>query len=131
MNPVVTHIKWIMLLSGILTCTMVYAFIFPQAAMVANFGEQLQGQGAELVVRNWGALITIIGAMLIYGAFKPNVRSFALIAAGASKLIFAALVLSQGSRLFAFQVGIAVAVDMVWVVLFAWYLISNRSSSQV
>ena len=28
-----THIKWIMLVSGALTCTMIYAFIAPQAAL--------------------------------------------------------------------------------------------------
>jgi hypothetical protein len=74
------------------------------------------------VVRNWAALITLIGAMLIYGAFHTPVRALALTVAGISKLIFAALVLSQGGRYLGQQAGIAVAVDLLWVGLFAGYL---------
>jgi hypothetical protein len=90
MSFVAANIKWIMLLSGALTCTMVYAAIAPQAALRSTFGETLEGAAADIVVRNWGALITLMGAMLIYGAFNPAVRSFALVVAGASKLVFIA-----------------------------------------
>ena len=86
-----------MLVSGALTCTMAYAAIAPQAALLSTFGETLQGPVAEIVVRNWGVLITLMGAMLIYGAFNPPVRSFALAVAGVSKLAFIALVLSPAA----------------------------------
>ncbi|QCI64365.1 hypothetical protein [Phreatobacter stygius] len=128
MNIVAANIKWIMLVSGLLTATMVYAAIAPQAALRATFGETLEGPLGEIVVRNWGALITLVGAMLIYGAFNPQVRSLVLTVAGASKLIFIALVLSYGGRYLVHQAGIAVAVDLVWVVLFAWYLLSTRQA---
>ena len=108
---------------------MVYAAIAPQAALRATFGETLQGPLAEIVVRNWGALITLMGAMLIHGAFKPQVRSLALTVAGASKLIFIALVLSQGGRYLCHQTGIAIALDSVSVVLFAWYLLAARAGN--
>src|SRR6187397_2342060 len=98
MRWISAQIKWIMIVAGALTCTMVYAAIAPQAALLNTFGEALQGPVAEIVVRNWGALITLIGAMLIYGAFNPQVRSLALTVAGASKLVFIALVLSHGWR---------------------------------
>ena len=91
-------IKWIMLVSGVLTCTMVYAAIAPRAMLQSTFGESLEGPLADLVVRNWGALIFIVGAMLIYGAFTPPVRPLVLIVAAASKSIFIALVLSHGGR---------------------------------
>ena len=48
-----THIKWIMLVSGALTCTMAYAFIAPQAALMSTFGAALEGPVANVVVRNW------------------------------------------------------------------------------
>ena len=127
MKFIVANIKWIMLVSGLLTCTMAYAAIAPQAALRSTFGETLQGPLAEIVVRNWGALITLIGAMLIYGAFHPPVRALALTVAGTSKLIFAALVLSQGGRYLGQQAGIAVAVDLLWVGLFAGYLWATRA----
>jgi hypothetical protein len=128
MSFIASNIRWIMLLSGALTCTMAYAAIAPQAALLATFGETLQGPLAEVVVRNWGVLITLIGAMLIYGAFNPPVRSFALVIAAASKLAFAALVLWQGGRFLGHQAGVAIVIDLVWVVIFASYLLGPRTS---
>ena len=126
MNFLETSIKWIMLVSGALTCTMVYAAVAPQAALRSTFGEALDGPVADIVVRNWGVLITLVGLMLIYGAFNPQVRNMVLAVAGASKLVFVALVLSHGGRYLGHQAGIAIAVDLVWVVLFAWYLLGAR-----
>ena len=82
MGFVARHIKWIMLVSGALTCTMVHAAIAPQAALRYTFGETLEGPLAEIVVRNWGVLITLVGAMLMYGAINPQVRTFVLAIAG-------------------------------------------------
>ena len=88
--------------------------------------EALQGSIADIVVRNWGALIALVGLMLIYGGFNRAVRPLVLMVAGASKPIFIALVLSHGSRYLGYQAGIAVAIDAFWVVLFAWYLLAAR-----
>jgi|KBSMisStandDraft_5_1062788.scaffolds.fasta_scaffold337965_2 hypothetical protein len=123
---VVANIHRIMIVSGVLTMTMVYAAIAPDAALSSTFGESLEGPVADVVVRNWAALIALMGAMLIYGARNPAVRSFSLIVAGASKAIFGALVLSHGGRFLGYQAGIAVAVDLVWVAVFAWYLVAVR-----
>ena len=56
-------IKWIMLVSGLLTSTMIYAAIAPRAAMLSTFGEALDGPLTEIIVRNWGVLIALIGAI--------------------------------------------------------------------
>ena len=127
MRIVVANIKWIMLAAGVLTCTMIYAAIAPQATLRATFGETLEGPLAEIVVRNWAVLITLIGAMLIYGAYHAAVRPLVLAIAALSKLVFIALVLAHGSRYLGQQAGIAIAVDAVWVVLFALYLAATRS----
>jgi hypothetical protein len=128
MNFVARNIKWIMLVSGVLTCTMAYAAIAPQAALLSTFGETLHGPLAEVVVRNWGALITLVGLMLIWGAFNPQARTMALVIAGASKLVFAGLVLSHGGRYLGQQAGIAIAIDLMWVAVFAWYLLGARTA---
>jgi hypothetical protein len=120
--------KWVMLVSGVLTCTMVYAVIAPEAALRSTFGETLQGPLAEIVVRNWGALITLVGAMLIYGAFRPQSRRLVLTIAGLSKLAFIVLILVYG-RAYLGKAGLAVAVDSVMIVLFAGYLGSARGGS--
>lgn len=129
MNPVVVHIKWIMLVSGLLTCTMVYALIAPDAAFQSNFGEALQGPAGRLVVRNWGALITMMGLLLIYGALRPQYRDVALMVAGSTKLIFIVLVLAHGGLFLGHQAGVAVAIDAVWVILFAIYLLNRKTAA--
>lgn len=122
----VANIRPIMIVSGVLTLTMVYAAIAPEAALRSTFGETLTGPVANVVVRNWGALIALIGAMLIYAAGKPEVRPLALTIAGASKAVFIALVLSHGRQFLGYQAGIAVVVDLVWIVVFAAYLLTSR-----
>jgi hypothetical protein len=123
------YIKPIMLVSGLLTLTMLYAAIAPQAALASTFGATLEGPAAEVVVRNWGLLIGLIGAMLIYGAFHPPVRSLVLTVAAASKLAFAGLVLWQSPHFTGGSAMIAVGVDLVWVVIFAWYLVAARRAA--
>ncbi len=126
MSWIRSNIRWIMIVSGLLTATMLYAAIAPGAALQSTFGERLDGPLADLVVRNWGALIGLVGGMLIYGAFRPETRPVILTVAGASKLLFIALVLAQGRHYLAHQAGIAVVVDSVMVLLFSWYLLSVR-----
>ena len=126
MSWVVAHIHRIMILSGLLTMTMIYATLAPEAALRSTFGESVSGPVADIVVRNWGALIALVGATLIYAARKPAVRPLALTVAGASKAVFIALVLSHGGRFLGYQAGIAVFVDVLWVIVFASYLLAVR-----
>ena len=128
MRWVTARINWIMIVGGALTCTMAYAMISPQAALLSTFGESLQGPVADVVVRNWGALITLMGAMLIYGAFKPAARRLILVVAGISKGVFILLILVYGAQYLS-HAGVAVAVDSVMIVLFAIYLVTTRSDS--
>jgi hypothetical protein len=127
MHFIAQHIKWIMLVAGALTCTMIYAAIAPEAAFLSNFGEALAGgPAAVLVVRNWGVLITLVGAMLVYGAFHPPVRHLVATVAVASKLCFIALVLlSAEGRFLQHGAGMAIAVDLVVVVLLVLFLASR------
>ncbi len=103
---------------------MIYAAIAPQAALASTFGETLDGPLADLIVRNWGVLITLVGAMLIYGGVEPQQRPLILIVAGISKAVFIALVLSQGQRYLGYQAGIAIMIDLLMIGLFSWYLIA-------
>jgi hypothetical protein len=118
-----------MVLSGVLTATMVQALILPDAALESTFGETVTGPLAHLIVRNWGALIALVGVMLIYGAFNPLERRLVLLVAGSSKIVFIALVLSEGARYLTQQAGVAIAVDSAMVGLFAWYLVAASRST--
>ena len=127
---IVSNIRWVMWVSGALTATMIYVAIAPEAALRSNFGETLSGPVAEVVVRSWGALIAMVGAALIYGANRPAVRPLALVLAGASKAVFIGLVLSQGSIFLSHQAGVAVAVDSVMILLYAWYFLAASRRSE-
>lgn len=124
MNWIVARMKWIMLISGALTCTMLYAALQPQAALRSNFGDTLEGPVAEIVVRNWGALIALVGGMLIYGAFHVPSRPMALVVAGLSKIIFIGLLLTSG-RQFLHKASVPLVVDSVMVILFGCYLLAR------
>ncbi len=123
------QMKWLMLVAGLLTCSMIYAAIDPQAALRANFGSSLEGPVAEIVVRNWGALIALVGLMLVYGAFVEPARRLVLSVAVLSKAIFIALVLTFGRELLVHQVSVAVVIDAIWVVVFGGFLLGTRHPS--
>ena len=61
-------------------------------------------------------------------AFVPASRTPIVLVAGASKLAFISLVLAFGARYLDHQVGIAVLIDGLEVVLFAVYLSSGLRS---
>ena len=101
MQVIAAKTKPIMLITGVLTCTMAYAAVFPDAALTAMFGQSLSdGALADIIVRSWGALITLVGAMLVYGAFRPKERPLILTIAGLSKLVFVGLLVLFGSQYF-------------------------------
>ena len=60
------------------------------------------------------------GARARWGAAKPADRTLVLVVAGVSKVIFVVLVLSEGTRYLSYQAGVAIAIDSVMVILFAW-----------
>ena len=130
MKVIAKYIKWVMLVSGVLTCTMIYAAFDPQAALLSTFGASISGPLAELIVRNWGVLIFLVGAMLIYGAFNPVHRSFIIIVAIISKVTFISLVVTIGSQ-YLHKAGIAIAFDSMIVVLFLLYLAGVRTQSKL
>ncbi len=126
-----TNFKWVMLISGLLTCTMFLALFSPQASLTSNFAETIEGPVEEIIVRNWGALIGLVGIMLIYGAFNTAVRRFVLVIAGISKIIFISLVLSSGISYSGLGAGTAVIADSIMIVLYIVYLLFSRSSRPI
>jgi hypothetical protein len=118
----------VMVVAGLLTLTMLYAVVSPQAAIQSYFQETPEGAMASVIVPNWGILIGLMGALLLYGAFHAPSRKLALVVAGASKIAFIALILMQGDRYLA-GLQTAVIVDSVMVVLFAIYLIFGKPSA--
>lgn len=118
-----------MLISGLLTSTMFIGFFSPESSLLSNFGETMQGPVADVIVRNWSALIGLIGFMLIYGAFVERARDFALVVAGISKITFITLVLSYGRDFLSYGAGTAVVADSMMVCFYAVYLAASTRTS--
>ena len=128
MNLLSKNIKWIMLISGVLTCTMLQAVFAPEAAINNLFGEPLQGALANMIVRSWGVLITLIGLMLIYGAFNPKNRKFAAAIAASSKIVYAGLVISLGSP-YLDKAALVIGFDTVVAIVLFSYVITSRNET--
>lgn len=126
MSFVVTHIKWILLVCGLLTCSMVLALLAPDMALQNTFGATVEGPLAELVVRSWGSLITLVGGLLIYAAYHPVHRRLVATVAALGKLTFVVLLLSIGSPYLDTAMLTAVA-DSIMVLLFGVYLLGSRT----
>ena len=122
MSIIINNIKWIMLIVGVLTCSMIFATIAPEAALTQSFGVTTSDPLSLMIVRSWGALITLIGIMLIYGAFKPIHRTFILTITSISKATFVTLVLITGQQYLA-KAAITIIFDSLVVIIFISYLI--------
>lgn len=125
MSFIINNMKWIMLVSGGITFTVISVAIAPQLALSSMFGSSLEGPVAEVVVRSWGVVIALIGGMLIYGAFHTEVRKLVLTVASLSKLAFVSLAIIYG---FAQQLTLVISLDTLMIVIFIMYLSSKRQN---
>ena len=126
MNIITTNIKWIMLIAGLLTCSMIFAVFAPQVALISMFGEALTQPLAQVVVRSWGFLIFLMGVLLIYGAFKPVYRNLSLIIVSLSKIVFISLIITFGVQ-YIEKSAVTLIFDSIFITLFAAYLIKVKN----
>ena len=125
MKFIIKNIKWVMLISGVLTATMFYGLFAPEAALKSMFGVSFTGTLEAMVVRSWSALIGIMGVVLIYGFFSEKHRVFALSIAALSKAIFVALVLLYGMQYLGTAMP-AIAMDCVVILSTVVFLVAVR-----
>lgn len=128
-----------MIVSGLFTCSMFLALVAPTSGLEMLFGDSLvpadaigssvlDEEFAQIVIRNWGALIGMIGLLLIHGGFKAHSRYLILVIAAVSKSVFIALNLIIGSEYLSTSIT-AIVLDSVFVLLYVLYLFDNRPSS--
>jgi hypothetical protein len=126
-DMLVKNIKWIMLVAGVATCTTLAAVIAPQEALVNMFGSSLTEPLANLVVRSWGLLVFLTGALLIYGAFDQDFQMLCIFTAGLSKIGFLQLILMFGTK-YIDTLWVTIAFDSIVVVVLGIYLFSVRAT---
>ena len=126
MKWIAAQTKWIMLISGVLTSMLFIYAISPNDSVRSGFGVPLDGALANLIVRSWGMMIGIFGVMLIYAAFKPALQRFVLAIVGLEKAGIVILLLTVGRVFLNQQMGLAVYVDGLEVLLFAACLLGMQ-----
>lgn len=115
-----------MLIAGLLTCSMIFAVFAPQAALISMFGESITEPLAQVIVRSWGFLIFLVGALLIYGAFKPVYRNLALVIASISKIAFISLIVVFGTQ-YIDKALLTIVLDSVLTIIFLTYLVRVKT----
>jgi hypothetical protein len=125
MNFIIKNIKWVMLVSGVLTATTFYGLFAPQAAVESMFGASFGGPLETLIIRSWSSLVGLIGLVLIFGAFSESNRVFCISIAALSKVIFVSLVLIYG-QVFLGSAAPAIIMDCLVIVLTLSFLVSVR-----
>ena len=125
MNFIIKNIKWLMLVSGVLTATVFYGLFAPQAALESMFGASFGGPLESIIIRSWSALVGLIGLILIYGAFSTRHRVFCISVASVSKVIFVTLMLTYGQA-FLGKAAAAIVMDCVVIVFAVFFLMAVR-----
>ena len=128
LNIIINNIKWIMVIAGVLTCSMIFAVFAPQEALLSMFGATLTEPLAQVVVRSWGFLIFLMGALLIYGAFRPEYRNLALALISISKIAFISIIAVFGAQYIEKSL-LTIILDTVLVIIFLTYLVKVKSVS--
>jgi hypothetical protein len=123
MNFSIKYFKWVMLVFGTLTFTMLYGLIAPQAALESMFGTTFDGVLETIVVRSWSALVGLMGAALIYGAYSEKNRIFSISIVAFSKVVFVSLMLLYGQE-FLGKAGMAIIMDCIFIIFSGLYLIA-------
>jgi hypothetical protein len=119
-----------MLSAGLVTCTTLAAVFSPQETLISMFGANLTEPLADLVVRSWGLLVFIMGALLIYGAFDEESRMLCVITAGISKIGFL-LLISIFATNYIKTLWVSVVFDLVVVFVLALYVVSAKRTVRI
>jgi hypothetical protein len=122
MTWLIDNIHILLIVSGLVTITMLQFAIAPTRSLKSTYGETLEGPLVDLVVRGWGFLIALVGAMLLWAAFHPETRTLAVGAAIASKLFYVGALLAHRKRFLKGFAAVTAGVDVVMVVLLAAWL---------
>ena len=119
-----------MLLAGLITCTTLAAVFAPQETLISMFGTNLTEPLADLLVRSWGFLVFIMGALLIYGAFDEDSRMLCAITAGISKLGFLFLIFVFATD-YIETLWVSVVFDSIVVLILAIYAVSAKKTVRI
>jgi hypothetical protein len=115
------HIDIILIVTGALTAAALLQFFAPMPVLRMIYGDAPADEVSLVLARHWGLLIFLIGALLIYAAFLPAVRTPATLLAAIEKIAFSVGVLGTSLRKHPVAVAIA-AGDSLIALVYVLYL---------
>src|SRR5437660_8849609 len=83
------RIELILLITGLATTGALVLFLVPVTTMKILFGQAPSDALSLLIVRHWGLLVCLVGALLIYAAYHAEIRGPTLMVGIVEKAAFA------------------------------------------
>jgi hypothetical protein len=103
------HVQLILLVTGLLTAGAVGLSLAPGPLLTSLFGHPPADGLSLFIARQWGLLVFLVGALLVWAAYHAEVRVPALIIAAVEKAVFAVSVFLSPFRRHALAARVAVA----------------------
>ncbi|MGA8798137.1 MAG: hypothetical protein WB526_13860 [Candidatus Cybelea sp.] len=117
----------ILVVTGAITAGMFAAVFAPAAVLRLLFGVTAPDQLTILIARHWALLVTLVGGLLVYAAYHPEVRFAVMIAAVVEKLAIGVLIFASPWRRRLWAATVAGG-DTAIALLYIWILWGARSS---
>lgn len=114
---IAANLNILLVVTGVLTLGAALLFFTPDLILKVVFGVSSPDKVTRLVVRHWGLVVALVGALLVYAGYHPDLRVPVMVIAVIEKLALAGLVLGSSLRRRRLLV-IAVAADVVMAILY-------------
>lgn len=95
---IAANINTILVATGVLTLGAALVFFVPGLVLKMVFGVSAPDEATRLVTRHWGLVIGLVGFLLVYGGYHPELRVPVMAIAATEKLALGGLVLGSSLR---------------------------------
>jgi hypothetical protein len=116
------HIHIVLLVSGAFTMLPIVAFLLPTRGPRLLFGVDAPDGAGGLFTRHWSLLAPSLGALLIYAAWRPELRAPLMLAAGIEKAGLIGLIVADWKKPHTAHMRPIAIFDLVIVSVYAVYL---------
>ena len=121
------NIGTILLVTGILTFGVGLGLFLPRQLLEILLGEKPSDATMVLVARHWSLLGALVGALLAYAAYHPEIRAPVMVVAIAEKLALGVLVIASPLRTRVLTMFVVCA-DAVMALLYVLFLLQHHAS---
>ena len=118
------HIEIFSIVTGATTAVAFVQFIAPASVCRIIYGAAPTEVVGRALARHWGLLVSLVGVLLIYAAFHPEMRQPIMIVAAVEKIGFGLGVF--GTSLWRYPIAAAIAAgDTLIPIVYVLYLVGH------